>query len=174
MIQSVSGQQLLAVDVAVTTMLKQIDVPQFLVEELRKTGSRSIRTVADLARELKRSQARALVHFASPHPDLPRPARVAWSPSTVAPWQALRNTVESQLKNTQVTHTYGSWREWNAEHEKLATLTRQGLSARQARARLNPDDPSPSSKAIKAPSRPIKARSIFITQCPTMLHMTAH
>ena len=81
MIQSVSGQQLLAVDVAVTTMLKQIDVPQFLVEELRKTGSRSIRTVADLARELKRSQARALVHFASPHPDLPRPARVAWSPA---------------------------------------------------------------------------------------------
>ena len=71
MIQSVSGQQLLAVDVAVTTMLKQIDVPQFLVEELRKTGSRSIRTVADLARELQRSQARALVHFASPHP---RPA----------------------------------------------------------------------------------------------------
>ena len=82
--------------------------------------------------------------------------------------------MESQLKNTQVTHTYGSWREWNAEHEKLATLTRQGLSARQARARLNPDDPSPSSKAIKAPSRPIKARSIFNTQCPTMLHMTTH
>ena len=124
-IQSASGKQLLAVDVAVTTMVRQIDVHTFLVEELRKTGSRSIRTEDDLAHELQRSQA-------------------------------LRNTVESQLKNTQVTHTYGSWREWNAEHEKLAALTRQGLSAREARARLRPDDPSPSSKAIKAPSRPIK------------------
>jgi len=63
--------------------------------------------------------------------------------------------VESQLKNTQVTHTYGSWAQWNAEHEKLVALTRQGLTAREARARLRPDDPAPSSKAIKAPSRPI-------------------
>ena len=31
MVQSVGGQQLLAVDVAVTTMLKQIEVPTFLV-----------------------------------------------------------------------------------------------------------------------------------------------
>ena len=53
-------------------------MPEFLVEELRKTGSRSVGSVADLALELQRSQA-------------------------------LRNTVESQLKNTQVTHTYGSW-----------------------------------------------------------------
>jgi len=30
-VQSVGGQQLLAVDVAVTTMLKQIEVPEFLV-----------------------------------------------------------------------------------------------------------------------------------------------
>jgi hypothetical protein len=58
-IQSVSGQQFLAVDVAVTTMLKQIDVTKFLVEELRKTGSRSVRTEADLARELQSSQAHA-------------------------------------------------------------------------------------------------------------------
>jgi hypothetical protein len=43
----------------VTTMLKQIDVTKFLVEELRKTGSRSVRTEADLARELQSSQAHA-------------------------------------------------------------------------------------------------------------------
>ena len=36
-------------------------VPEFLVEELRKTGSRSVGSVADLARELQRSQARAVV-----------------------------------------------------------------------------------------------------------------
>ena len=75
-IQSVSGQQLLAVDVAVTTMLKQIDVPKFLVDELRKTGSRSIRTVADLARELQRSQARPRpLCLALPCPAPPRPGR---------------------------------------------------------------------------------------------------
>ena len=75
-IQSVSGQQLLVVDVAVTTMLKQIDVPKFLVDELRKTGSRSIRTVADLARELQRSQARPCpLCLALPCPAPPRPGR---------------------------------------------------------------------------------------------------
>lgn len=81
--------------------------------------------------------------------------------------------MESQLKNTQVTHTYGSWREWNVEHEKLVALTRRGYSAREARAQLHPDDPSPSSKAIKGPSRPIKARPLFNAKCLTMLHMIA-
>ena len=132
------------------------------MEELRKTGSRSVGSVADLALELQRSQARAVVlvrdrlELGSPsRASTPAPPTSLGRSLSIAPWQALRNTVESQLKNTQVTHTYGSWAQWNAEHEKLVALTRQGLTAREARARLRPDDPAPSSKAIKAPSRPI-------------------
>lgn len=75
-VETVSGQHRLAIDLAVTTMLLPIGIVPFVLEQLRKTGSRSVRNEDDMARELQSSQAPAPVR-----PALPGPLR---TPNTVA------------------------------------------------------------------------------------------